>query len=115
MNKNPLNDPLNDLSDSDSDSPPTAPATTRPNPSRKPKGIVGVLEAQALAEAALPPKQRHQSTREAEWISRLVAKHGGDFRAMARDRRLNVMQQSEGDLRRRVGRWRREEGMEAVG
>jgi nucleolar protein 16 len=111
--RNPLNDPLNDISDSDADS---TPAGTRPKTSRKPKGIVGVLEAQADAEASMPRKQRHQSKREGEWVARLVEKHGGDFRAMSRDRRLNVMQQSEGDLRRRVGRWMEgREEMDMVG
>ena len=51
-------------------------------------------------------KPRQQSRREQEWIEALVGKWGEDFRGMVRDRKLNPWQQSEGDLRRRVGRWR---------
>ena len=42
-------------------------------------------------------------------MRRLVERHGGKedaYKAMWRDGELNVMQQSEGDIRRRVRRWR---------
>ena len=93
--RNPLNDPLNDLSDSGEAA-----------PSHQASGIIPTLEAQASEEASRSKKKRHQSKREEEWIEKLVAKHGDNFRAMSRDRKLNVMQQSEGDLKRRVGRWK---------
>ncbi|KND93408.1 Nucleolar protein 16 [Tolypocladium ophioglossoides CBS 100239] len=49
-----------------------------------------------------PRKPRHQSEGEREWLERLVAKHGDDTRAMARDTRLNPMQQTAADLAKRI-------------
>lgn len=49
-----------------------------------------------------PKKPRHQSEGEREWLERLVAKHGDDTRAMARDGRLNPMQQTAADLAKRI-------------
>ncbi|KAH6637052.1 ribosome biogenesis protein Nop16 [Chaetomium tenue] len=45
---------------------------------------------------------RHQSEREVEWLRRLAEKHGDDTAAMARDARLNPMQQTAADIRRRL-------------
>lgn len=103
---NPLNDPLNDLEESmqmdtneyEEDSTPT----TR-NP------IVAQLEAQAAAELEeieKNKKPRKQSAREEEWIENLVQKYGDDYAGMFRDRKLNPMQQSEGDIKRRVKKWK---------
>lgn len=98
---NPLNDPLNDLSDDEAEGniTSTAPATS----------IVQQLERQADLEGVVSKakKPRHQSTREQDWIARLVEKYGDDYTAMARDRKLNPMQQSEGDLRRRINKWKK--------
>ncbi|KKK21538.1 hypothetical protein P175DRAFT_0480534 [Aspergillus ochraceoroseus IBT 24754] len=97
---NPLNDPLNDLSDNEDDSKPPA-----KNPA---SAIVQQLELQAAqeSEAAANKKPRHQSKREDEWITRLVERHGDNYAAMARDRKLNPMQQTPGDLRRRIRKWK---------
>jgi len=68
-------------------------------------GDGGSIVGQLTAAAAMPghKKVRKQSDREREWCEALVAKHGrSGFAAMARDAKLNVMQQSEGDVRRRV-------------
>lgn len=70
-------------------------------------GIVSELEESARYEKKKRP--RVQSAREREWCERLVARWGDDWGGMSRDRRLNPMQQSEGDLRRRVELWRRKE------
>lgn len=100
---NPLYDPLNELTgadDSEGEVVTTGPEDT---------SDVKALEAQAAQEGhdGVRKKQpRHQSKREQEWIERLVEKYGDDVRAMAWDKKLNPMQQSEGDLRRRVGSWR---------
>jgi nucleolar protein 16 len=51
-------------------------------------------------------KLRTQSDREQDWIARLVEKYGDDTAKMARDKKLNVWQQSEGDIRRRVAKWK---------
>jgi nucleolar protein 16 len=70
--------------------------------------IVHELEEQARM---VPEKRvRKQSVREREWIERLVGRYGEDVRAMARDRKLNPMQQTEADIARRVTKWREEGG-----
>ena len=96
---NPLNDPLNDLSSS---------PEPEESESKEWGGIVGDLEAQALAEEkylARTKRPRQQSQREEEWIERLVEKYEDDYKAMSRDMKLNPMQQSVGDLKRRVQKW----------
>ena len=76
--------------------------------SRRGGGIVSELEESARHEKKKRP--RVQSAREREWCERLVKRWGDDWGGMSRDRRLNPMQQSEGDLRRRVELWRGKEG-----
>jgi nucleolar protein 16 len=58
--------------------------------------------------------KRKQSDREREWIERLVGRWGENYGKMARDRRLNPMQQTETDIRRRVDKWKAEGGCVAV-
>lgn len=55
-------------------------------------------------QASLPEvkKERHQSEREREWLERLKERHGEDVQAMARDRKLNPMQQTVADIRKRL-------------
>ncbi|BDD57762.1 Nucleolar protein 16 [Monascus purpureus] len=100
---NPLNDPLNDLSDEEDE--PSA-----PNNAKSGSSVVRQLELQLAKEEELVKKKkpRHQSQREGEWISRLVERYGEDYRAMAGDRKLNPMQQTEGDLRRRIRKWKQD-------
>lgn len=57
-------------------------------------------------EAVKKRRPRQQSKREEEWVEKLVARHGDNILAMARDKKLNPMQQSEGDIRRRVRIWK---------
>ncbi|KAL1960593.1 hypothetical protein VTO42DRAFT_7172 [Malbranchea cinnamomea] len=95
---NPLDDPLEEL-----------PQIGEPVVNgAAPTGVVAELERQAaLEEEALKKrKPRHQSQREIEWLERLVQKYGDDTRAMARDRKLNPMQQTEADIARRLRKWR---------
>ena len=108
-----LDDPLN----SDSGCENEGAATTNPIRARRREpatDVVAALEAQAAEEAvqlARKKRPRQQSKREEEWIATLVAKYGDNFGAMARDRRLNPMQQTEADIGRRVMKWRdRKEG-----
>ncbi|KAK0100026.1 Nucleolar protein 16 [Cadophora gregata] len=71
--------------------------------------IVRRLEEQA---SMIPEKkERTQSEREREWIERLVGKWGEDFEKMARDRKLNPMQQTPADIKRRVGKWKAKGGV----
>ena len=95
---NPLNDPLNEMSDSE------PLATILDGNVQVHSGIVKELEEQASLEAKKKPRQ--QSRREEEWIANLVATYGDDYRRMVRDRKLNPMQQSEGDLKRRIRMWK---------
>ena len=106
--KNPLNDPLNssdeevDVNEDEDD--------VAGNEARG--GIVAELEESARYEKKKRPRQ--QSAREREWCERLVRRWGDNWGGMSRDRRLNPMQQSEGDLRRRVELWKRKEGVGGV-
>ena len=102
---NPLNDPLNEIMDVDTQTPISG--TTN---------IISQLEKEAEEEEERLARKRprQQSQREEEWIARLVEKHGDDVKAMTRDRKLNPMQQTEGDIGRRVKKWkRRQEGFMA--
>lgn len=101
-NDNPLNDPLNDLSEEESDQ------IMEDRGQDRSRGIIPELEQQALMEA--PKKPRQQSKGEGEWIEKLVEKYGEDYRGMLKDRKLNPYQQSEGDIRRRVKRWKERGG-----
>ena len=96
---NPLNDPLNHILEDGCDDRGTTTTT---------HGIVKELEEQASMEVKKRPRQ--QSEREEEWISNLVQKYGDNYMAMVRDRKLNPFQQTEGDLRRRVKRWKEKNG-----
>ena len=93
---NSLDDPLNELSDEDED--------VQTTPELK-NHVIAQLEAQAAKEAEIEAKRkksRHQSQGEQHWLVRLVEVYGEDTAAMARDRKLNPMQQSEGDIKRRL-------------
>ncbi|KAK2020545.1 ribosome biogenesis protein Nop16 [Colletotrichum zoysiae] len=103
---NPLNDPLNALeSDAEDGS----------GEEEEEKGwggiddddesrpeVIRLLEKEAARPTVKKP--RHMSQQEREWLERLVARHGDDVAAMARDRKLNPMQQTEGDIARRIKR-----------
>lgn len=94
---NPLNDPLDDLSDDED---------RMQDVIQKNEGsdIVQQLERQAMKEgqAVQSKKPRHMSKREEEWALRLIERHGDNIGAMAHDKKLNPMQQTEGDIRRRI-------------
>jgi len=112
-NSNPLNDPLNPLDQSSDIETPSLPQSFS-NHDRN-SGVVPALEAAVtaeLAEVKARKKPRKQSEREQEWIEALVAKYGDDVRGMSRDRRLNPNQQTEADIGRRVGIWRKCKGIE---
>ena len=92
---NPLGDPLNDISDLEEED--VVEGSRR--------GVISELEEQAKYDK--PKRPRMQSQREREWIERLVERWGDDWGGMVRDRKLNPQQQSEGDLRKRVGIWKK--------
>lgn len=106
--KNPLNDPLAAL-DEDRDAESASDGSLRTDhDTMKPTGVVPQLEAAAQIERTNileKKKPRKQSQREQEWIERLIAKYGQDIRSMSRDRKLNLNQQTEADIRRRLEIW----------
>lgn len=106
---NPLNDPLNELDDEEPEwqgiTEHDAPAVDPSTAGKSDNPIVRQLEQHA-ASAAKRKAPRKQSEREIEWIERLVNKYGDNYGKMARDMKLNPMQQTEADIRRRVQKWR---------
>ncbi|KAH8663995.1 ribosome biogenesis protein Nop16 [Xylariales sp. PMI_506] len=121
--ENPLNDPLNELdTDSEADSEMADDGETwggidddNNSSSNKKKSKKGkkssnkveaatdvVRQLEAEANRPLEKKIRGQSKGEQEWLEALVARHGDDTRAMARDRKLNPMQQTAADIARRL-------------
>lgn len=97
---NPLNDPL----ESDSEDEEMGAGATNVG-ERKPKNeIIAQLEEQA--RSGKETKERSQSEREKEWIARLVGKYSDDYGKMMRDRKLNPMQQTAADIKRRVTKWK---------
>ncbi|KAK2628569.1 hypothetical protein QTJ16_001672 [Diplocarpon rosae] len=109
---NPLNDPLNDIEDAemadDGEEFGGFDAGSGGEKKQATTDIVRRLEEQAAMVGE--KRDRTQSEREREWIERLVLAHGENFEKMARDRRLNPMQQTPNDLRRRVGKWKANQG-----
>ncbi|KAJ9662832.1 hypothetical protein H2201_005913 [Coniosporium apollinis] len=105
---NPLNDPLNELSDLEDAEEWVGFDNTPLVGSGAETAVVRALQEQAARGVRKAP--RKQSAREEEWIEKMVEKYGDDYGKMVKDRKLNVMQQSEGDIRRRVQRWRAKHG-----
>lgn len=108
---NPLNDPLNDIESESDDEGGNANEEEEERESGEAKKkstttgegatrVVDLLEA----EASRPTEahKRHQSQQEREWLGRLVARHGDDTAAMARDLKLNPMQQTAANIRKRL-------------
>lgn len=107
---NPLNDPLNEITDSeddDDDDEQNGGAQQHQDGNREVK-VVDLLEQQA----SIPTEshKRHQSAREREWLERLLAKHGDDVAAMSRDLKLNPMQQTVGEIKKKLKVYRQESG-----
>ncbi|KAI1391083.1 ribosome biogenesis protein Nop16 [Hypoxylon trugodes] len=104
---NPLNDPLNDLesgSDEDEEDEEEAEEWGGIEETGADTGIFSQLESEA--NRPVIKKVRTQSKREIEWLQGLVDKYGDDTKAMARDRKLNPMQQTEADISKRIRKWK---------
>ncbi|KAF2740221.1 60S ribosomal subunit biogenesis protein-like protein Nop16 [Polyplosphaeria fusca] len=100
---NPLNDPLNELEESDEEEWNGFAMLPQKREDQVENPVIQQLEEAARNGARKAP--RKQSRREEEWIEKLVEKYGDDYSRMWRDRRLNPMQQSEGDIKKRVKKW----------
>lgn len=98
-----LNDPLNAL-ESDSEAEDADEQEHEEWGGIKEDGTETEVVKSLIAEASAPvvKKPRHQSEREVEWLTSLTEKHGDDYQAMARDHRLNPMQQTAADIKRRI-------------
>lgn len=99
----PLSDPLNTLDASQNTATPHHPSGHVGRAGKSESEFLKQLEKDAARPGG--KKIRKQSEREAEWCRLLYEKHGENWKAMVRDAELNVMQQSEGDLKRRIGKW----------
>ncbi|ROV92635.1 hypothetical protein VPNG_09885 [Cytospora leucostoma] len=103
---NPLNDPLNEIEESEGDDDDSNDnkgdewtGVEDDEDENKETKIVDLLEEEA--NRPTEKHKRHQSEREREWIEKLVAKHGDNTAAMARDLKLNPMQQTESNIRKK--------------
>jgi len=110
---NPLNDPLNRL-DSDDEFDGPAQAGSLGFVQEKGTGTGITRELEKIASMGVRKRPRQQSEREEEWVERLVQKHGSDFAAMFKDRKLNPMQQSQGDIKRRITKWQSKQQLPVV-
>ncbi|CAH0017247.1 unnamed protein product [Clonostachys rhizophaga] len=102
---NPLGDPLNEL-DSDSEMDDGEAEEHEEWGGIQENGRETEVVKSLIQEARnpAPKKKRYQSEQEREWLEKLVGKYGDDTRAMAKDRKLNPMQQTEADIRRRINK-----------
>ncbi|KAI1131917.1 ribosome biogenesis protein Nop16 [Nemania abortiva] len=101
---NPLNDALAAL-DTDSE------AESAGEDDAEWSGFEGEEIVRQLEDEANRPvekKPRTASAREVEWLEMLVDRHGDDFRAMARDAKLNPRQQTAADIAKRIRKWKGE-------
>ncbi|KAF2162255.1 hypothetical protein M409DRAFT_27259 [Zasmidium cellare ATCC 36951] len=119
---NPLGDPLNELDSSSDDeededetdllNPKKQHGNTNPSASIDSEGkkteTVRRLEEEARKPAA--KYKRKQPEGEVAFVEELVRKYGDDYGKMARDMKINYMQRSAGDLKRRVKKWRENGG-----
>ncbi|CCE28532.1 related to NOP16-constituent of 66S pre-ribosomal particles, involved in 60S ribosomal subunit biogenesis [Claviceps purpurea 20.1] len=110
---NPLNDPLRALeSDSEAED-----ADVDADAGAEYPAWGGLAEREAAEDAnttdivrslieeshnPAPKMKRYQSEAEREWLQRLVDRHGDDTGAMARDLKLNPMQQTARDIGKRL-------------
>lgn len=108
-NDNPLNDPLNEVLGEDEEMEEWNGFAMVPS-ERSENPVIRQLEEAARNGARKAP--RSQSQREVEWLERLVNKYGDDYGRMSRDPKLNPMQQTAADIKKRVKKWNESKGKE---
>lgn len=102
-NANPLNDPLNELEDTEMPKFNSLGFVPKSRRGSKDTEVTRALEEYALS--GVERAKRGQSKGEEQWIVDLVEKHVDDYKGMFWDRKLNPMQQSLGDIRKRVKKY----------
>ncbi|SMQ46944.1 unnamed protein product [Zymoseptoria tritici ST99CH_3D7] len=122
---NPLNDPLNELDSSEEEEDDEDEdgeddilnlnnqhgSTDLASSSRRAANKTETVRQ--LEEAANRPVtkyKRRQPEGEVAFVEELVKKYGDDYEKMARDHKINYMQRSEGDLKKRIKKWRQSGG-----
>lgn len=70
-------------------------------PAKKAAETKVLAHLQEMADQAAPV-ERHTSSLESQWLADLVAKYGEDVEAMAKDRKLNVWQKTQGEIKRAI-------------
>ncbi|SNX81375.1 related to NOP16  len=63
-----------------------------------------VVEQLEIMAAKAQRVQRHTSSFETQWLKRLVEKYGSDTEAMAKDRKLNIWQKTQGEIKRAINK-----------
>lgn len=100
---NPLNDPLNRFDeDSEAEGEEDGEEWGGIDEEAENKRPAVIRQLEREANAPREKTVRYQSEREKEWLARLVERHGEDVGAMARDGKLNPMQQTASDIKRRL-------------
>lgn len=102
--ENPLNDPLNELEEEEEEDEPEEWNGFAMVPQERSEHPV-IRQLEDAARNGVRKAPRSQSQREAEWIERLVENYGDDYGKMSRDLKLNPMQQTAADIRKRVKKW----------
>ncbi|RCK67534.1 Nucleolar protein 16 [Candida viswanathii] len=72
--------------------------------------VVQQLEEYAKQHSKVK-KERHLSDRESEWLKSLYEKYGDDYDRMKWDKKLNVYQQTAGELKRKINKWKKANGI----
>ncbi|KAG7661641.1 NOP16 [[Candida] subhashii] len=72
--------------------------------------VIKQLEEYAQKNSQIK-KERHLSQRESDWLKSLYEKYGDDYEKMKWDKKLNIYQQTAGDLKRRIQKWKKANGI----